>query len=160
MDPVWGLRFGLSWRLDLSEIDPGTLSQPWSVWSSGDEQRAGSEDCDGHGTSRNLCDAVTGQRQVWARVFLDELGFPMRLATPLRTDNDGVLKQSTKTINHTTAKHYRIAQAYIREKVSNSTIVVLGEDTETNEADIFTKALLAPAFLRHQATIMGPQTLS
>jgi hypothetical protein len=94
---------------------------------------------------------------VWARGLLRELGFPMDGPTPLRTDNDGVLKQSTKTVNHSTAKHYRIAQAYIRQQVSDLTIAVQGEDTETNESDIFTKALPAPAFLRHQSTILGPQ---
>jgi hypothetical protein len=30
--------------------------------------------------------------------------------------------------------------------------------TEFNWTDIFTKALNAPAFLRHQSKIMGPQT--
>ena len=63
---------------------------------------------------------------VWARIFLGELGYAMEKPTPLRTDNDGVLKQSTKTINHASAKHYRIAQAYIREKVFDSTVEVLG----------------------------------
>ena len=95
---------------------------------------------------------------VWARIFLGELGYAMEKPTPLRTDNDRVLKQSTKTINHASAKHYRIAQAYIREKVFDSTVEVLGVDTENNESDIFTKALHAPAFKRHQASIMGPQS--
>ena len=95
---------------------------------------------------------------VWTRAFLAELGLPVTSPTPLRTDNDGVLKQSTKTMNHTTAKHYRIAQAYIRQKVSDDTCTVLGEDTKTNETDIFTKALPASVFKRHQACIMGPQT--
>jgi hypothetical protein len=95
---------------------------------------------------------------IWARGLLAELGFPMTAPTPLRTDNDGVLKQSTKSVNHSTAKHYRIAQAYIRQNVSDPIIKVLGEDTTTNEADIFTKALPGPAFLRHQATLLGPQS--
>lgn len=94
---------------------------------------------------------------VWARRFLSELGCPMRQPTVLRTDNDGVLKQSTKTINHTAAKHYRIAQAYIREKVSDKTIAVIGENSANNETDIFTKALNAPPFVRHRTTLMGPQ---
>jgi hypothetical protein len=54
---------------------------------------------------------------VWLRILLAELHFEMDEPTELRTDNDGVLKQNTKSINHTTTKHYRIAQAYIREKV-------------------------------------------
>jgi hypothetical protein len=95
---------------------------------------------------------------VWLRTLLSELGFPMEAPTPLRSDNDGVVKQSTKAINHTTAKHYRIAQAYIRQHVLDSIVVVKGEDTHFNESDIFTKALGREAFQRHQASIMGPQS--
>ena len=75
----------------------------------------------------------------------------------MRTDNDGVLKQSTKMVNHTDAKHYRIAQAYIRQHVQDETVVVLGEDTDDNETDMFTKALHAPKFMKHSVPIMGPQ---
>ena len=42
--------------------------------------------------------------------------------------------------------------------VNNKTIEVERVSTEDNAADLFTKALHAPAFLRHRATIMGPQT--
>ena len=55
-------------------------------------------------------------------------------------------------------KHYRIAQAYIRSMVNNQTIKVERVDTEQNPADLLTKALHAPAFLRHRGAIMGPQT--
>jgi hypothetical protein len=97
---------------------------------------------------------------MWARGLLAELGLPMTDPTVLKTDNDGVLKQSTKTINHTTAKHYRIAQAYIREKCLNGTIAVHGEDTKTNEADMLTKALANSLFSPHSTTIMGPDQRS
>ena len=66
-----------------------------------------------------------------------------------------MLEQSTKT--GTTAKHYRIAQACIREKVGVPAATVLGQDTAMNAADLFTKALHAPLFKRHFDTIMGPQ---
>jgi hypothetical protein len=94
---------------------------------------------------------------MWTRGILAELGLPMTAPTVLKTDNDGVLKQSTKTINHTCAKHYRIAQAYIREKVLNGTIKVEGDDTKTNQSDMFTKALGATLFCPHATTVMGPQ---
>ena len=95
---------------------------------------------------------------VWERHLLRELRFPQSNPTSLATDNAGVLKQSTKAVNHSTAKHYRIAQAYIRSMVNNKTIEVERVSTEDNAADLFTKALHAPTFLRHRATIMGPQT--
>jgi hypothetical protein len=94
---------------------------------------------------------------VWDRHLLRELRHEQEARTLLLTDNDGVLKQSTKAINHSTAKHYRIAQAYIRSKVDDNTIEVGPIDTSLNAADMFTKALPATSFLRHRATIMGPQ---
>jgi hypothetical protein len=54
---------------------------------------------------------------IWLRGLLHELHFPMNEPTPLDTDNDGVFKQSTKVINHTTSKHYRINQAFIQSKL-------------------------------------------
>jgi hypothetical protein len=67
-----------------------------------------------------------------------------------------VLKQSTKAINHSGAKHYRIGQAYIRSNGDDGIVLVEGIDTADNPADIFTKALHATAFNRHCDTIMGP----
>ena len=43
---------------------------------------------------------------VWVRLLAWDLGFPFVGPTPVFTDNDGVLKQATKSINHATAKHY------------------------------------------------------
>ena len=94
---------------------------------------------------------------VWDRHMLSSLKAPPQAPTIVLTDNDGVLKQSTKTINHTAAKHYRIAQAYIRRKGEDGTILVGGVDTTMNPTDMFTKALHAPLFKRHRHTIMGPQ---
>ena len=68
-----------------------------------------------------------------------------------------MVKQSTKAVNHADAKHYRIAQAYVRQAVSHGIIKVCGIDTEENEADMFTKALGPKPFAKHRAAVMGPQ---
>jgi hypothetical protein len=94
---------------------------------------------------------------VWLTGFISELGFPVKNPVKLLTDNDGVLKQSTKLINHTTAKHYRIAQAYIREKVSDGLVSVEGVASAKNGSDIFTKALASPLFTFHRDNLSGPQ---
>jgi hypothetical protein len=93
---------------------------------------------------------------VWGRHLLQELLHAQEEPSVALTDNDGVLKQSTKAINHTTAKHYRIAQAYIRNH-NGTSVAVGGVDTSKNPSDIFTKALHAAPFLRHRAALMGPQ---
>lgn len=88
---------------------------------------------------------------------MEDLGCSQKSPTPVFTDNDGVIKQSTKAINHTAAKHYRTAQAYIREKQASAVIKVGSVDTSQNAADMLTKALPKDAFFRHRQTIMGPQ---
>ena len=94
---------------------------------------------------------------IWIRLLLRELGFAMPGPTPCRTDNDGVLKQATKAVNHAMAKHYRIAQAFIRMLTTSREIVVLRVNSEDNPADTFTKPLPKGPFIKHRLTIMGPQ---
>ena len=94
---------------------------------------------------------------VWLRQLTRELGFPMLSPTVGRVDNDGVVRQAVKLVNHTTAKHYRIAQAYIRQLCSFLVTKIVGEDTASNESDMFTKPLVAGPFTKHRHTVMGPQ---
>ena len=89
--------------------------------------------------------------------MMQELGFPQVGPTEVRTDNDGVIIQSTKAVNHATAKHYRIAQDFIRQLCTDDVIKAARVGTEVNPSDIGTKALHAPVFLRHRLSIMGPQ---
>jgi hypothetical protein len=94
---------------------------------------------------------------VWLRHLVWDLGFPLSGPTFSYTDNDGVLSQATKAINHAAAKHYRLGQAYVRQLGKSELIKVRGISTHDNAADIFTKALAAPLFLKHRYSIMGPQ---
>ena len=55
------------------------------------------------------------------------------------------------------AKHYRIAQAFIRQVCGDKIAVAVPVDSAYNPADLGTKPLLAPAFERHRLAIMGPQ---
>jgi hypothetical protein len=110
------------------------------------------------GQAEIYCMVSLVKEVVWERHLLGELGHAQEGPTPAATNNDGVLKQSTKAINHSTAKHYRIGQAYIRSNGDDGIVQVEGIDTADNPADIFTKALHATAFTRHRDTIMGPQT--
>jgi hypothetical protein len=96
---------------------------------------------------------------VWERHLLRELRHPQERPTPAATDNDGVLNQSTKGVNHSTAKHYRVGQAYIRDNGNNETVKIETVDTADNAPDIITKALDFRAFARHRDSIMGPQSL-
>ena len=94
---------------------------------------------------------------LWVRLLLNDLGYEQEGPTPCETDNDGVIIQSTKLVNHAAAKHYRISQAFIRQIVLDSLVEPVPVNTNDNPADMGTKALHAPAFHRHRAAVMGPQ---
>jgi hypothetical protein len=94
---------------------------------------------------------------IWDRLLLYEMGYKQVYATPCYTDNDGVLIQSKKAVNHAMAKHFRIAQAFIKMLVRHVEIEVRRVDSEENPTDTFTKPLTKGPFVKHRLTIMGPQ---
>jgi hypothetical protein len=94
---------------------------------------------------------------IWLRQLLHELGLTQHGATKQWTDNRGVYLQSTKQVNHATAKHFRISQAFIRGTTEDGIVDVDKVDTRDNGADIFTKALHKDLFYKHRLSIMGPQ---
>lgn len=97
---------------------------------------------------------------IWERNMLGELGFPQLDPTPCYCDNDGVITQSSKAINHSAAKHYGISQAFIRQVCDDGIAKAVRVDSQSNPSDIGTKPLPAPLFLKHRMEIMGPQELS
>jgi hypothetical protein len=92
----------------------------------------------------------------WFRHLLSELQHPQLARTTVTTDNDGVRIQSTKPINYSKARHFRVSQAYVRGKEEDGTIDVQRVDTDQNPADLFTKPLHSLLFVRHRNSIMGP----
>ncbi len=62
---------------------------------------------------------------MWTRHLAADVRRPQTNATELDTDNPGVHIQSTKAINHATAKHFRVSQALsIRGKGEDGSIYV------------------------------------
>jgi hypothetical protein len=94
---------------------------------------------------------------VWIRHLLHDIRHPQTKPTRTRTDNQGVKLQATKAVNHATAKHYRISQAYIRSKGDDGTVEVEKVATALNHSDFLTKALCTELFVRHRDAVMGPQ---
>ena len=94
---------------------------------------------------------------IWLRQLLHELGCTQQAPTRQLTDNRGVYLQSTKQVNHATAKHFRISQAFIRGATDDAIVDVDKVDTRDNGADFFTKALTKEPFYKHRLSNMGPQ---
>jgi hypothetical protein len=95
---------------------------------------------------------------VYVRQLLGDLGCVQYDPTGLGTDNAGTHQQSTKQVNHATAKHFRVSQAYIRSLGNEKAIEVVKVGTSVNAADMFTKALPTASFVRHREAVMGPQS--
>ena len=94
---------------------------------------------------------------IWLKHIASELGDDVDYPILLLNDNSGVVKQSTKQVNHTAAKHYRVTQAFIREQVNEGTLKIEQVASTSNTADILTKALGKLLFQKHRANLMGPQ---
>ena len=100
----------------------------------------------------NLCKEIE-----WARNILLELDYPQLAPTIALCDNHGVITQITKQVNHSVAKHFRLAQGYIRCMTDDKIVLPTDVDSEDNQADILTKPLTRIPFEKHRLSIMGPQ---
>jgi hypothetical protein len=109
----------------------------------------------GHSETHAAHDAV--EEVVWLRHLAAELGEDIDYVSPIFCDNAGVVQQSTKQVNHCSAKHYRVAQAAIRQHGDNKSIKIENIGSVDNTADISTKALPKALFFKHRARLMGPQ---
>jgi len=111
--------------------------------------------CTSTGQGETYAHVTMAKEVEWTREFLRELNHPVNATTISYCDNDGVVKQSKKPINHNRAKHYRVSQAYIREMNANNIIDTRTINTDDNPADILTKPLHAPKYIQHRRKVMG-----
>jgi histone deacetylase 1/2 len=86
---------------------------------------------------------------------LREMGVNVPLPIRLLQDNQAVVKMSKNPIAHAGSRHYRIPQAYIREKVDEGLIVFQVVSSEDNPADMFTKPSAQAKFTHDRDLVMG-----
>ena len=87
---------------------------------------------------------------IWLRKVLAELGAPQSNPTILHVDNQAALAFAKNQDFHTRTKHIAIHHHFCRDAVKNGDIEPQYIHTDSNLADIFTKALSAP---RHLALV-------
>jgi hypothetical protein len=114
--------------------------------------------CTSTGQAETYAYASLVKELIWQRQMRKCLGFPQESPSVGYSDNDGVILQSKKAINHATAKHYRIAQAFIRQTREDGVVMPVPIDTALNPSDFGTKPLGVEAFRRHRLSVMGPQS--
>ena len=91
----------------------------------------------------------------WVRRFLAGCGIMFKEATVLYEDNAGAISMSHDPTQHSKAKHISIKQMFIRSKVLDGEIKPIWVATNENIADMMTKVLARPAFLKYRDQLMG-----
>ena len=113
---------------------------------------------------RKVCDS-TGMAETYAaheacrliQLYVglwQEVGMPVKLPVKLYVDAVNVVKLNKGLTNHHSSRHYRIAQAFICEKVREGLVEIAFIPTDKNPADLLTKALSREVHQRHVERIM------
>jgi hypothetical protein len=85
---------------------------------------------------------------VFLRELLEGLGFPPDVSTPLKCDNDAARRLVGDQSNHANVKHFRVKYHTTRDLVDEGIVHIVRIPSADNVADIFTKALAKPAFIK------------
>ena len=85
---------------------------------------------------------------MFLRQLLDALDFPCRMSTPIHCDNDAATRLAEDQVFHSQVKHIRVKLHAIREHIDLGELEVTRVRSADNIADILTKALGRPDFLR------------
>ena len=72
--------------------------------------------------STAMAETYASKDVVSLRILLNELGHPQKEATVLRGDNQVMIEQCNKNLNHYDSRHYRTAQAMLFQLVSEKVI--------------------------------------
>jgi hypothetical protein len=73
------------------------------------------------------------------------------------SDSKGSIAQSYNPTNRAASKHVDVADHYIREQVERQRVSVAFCPTKDMTADIMTKPLPRPAFIRHRDKLVVPR---
>lgn len=90
------------------------------------------------------------QDGIWIKSFCNCLKIPLSLPIRLFADNAGAIALSKEAANHIRTKHIDLRYHFIRAHIDAGTFLPEWLSTHQNTADIFTKCLPRPLFVRHQ----------
>jgi hypothetical protein len=89
---------------------------------------------------------------VWLGSLLEEMGRSVS-GVELRMDNMGCIANLQNHVLSKYTKHISVCYHQAREKVAWGQIIPVYVNTEDNVADIFTKPLASPSFLKHRDSL-------
>ena len=97
------------------------------------------------------------KEEEYVRNVLKELSITFPPRSRCLCDQSGVIVQATNPSNSGSAKHYRLSQAYIRQRCESGEVLIEKVESAENPADMLTKPLVPNTFIKHRAQLMGPQ---
>ena len=92
---------------------------------------------------------------IYLRMLLAELGHPATGPTMIGEDNAACMTIATTTQTSFRTRHIRIEFHFIRDAIKNKDIHLEYVPSADNPADLMTKPLRGPGFLRHRAFLLG-----
>ena len=82
-----------------------------------------------------------GKQVNWLRILLTEIGYKLRLPTPIYADNQGAIFNASNPTQERRTKHMDVRYHLIREYVEQGIVALYYVEGSENPADIFTKPL-------------------
>jgi hypothetical protein len=95
----------------------------------------------------------TAEEVVWARHFLQSIGYAQSTPTPIYEDNQSTIAALTGKKCPNRVKHIGVRFTWLVENIEASEFTVLYCPTTEMPADIFTKALGRTLFEKHRAAL-------
>ena len=92
---------------------------------------------------------------IYLRMLLRELGQPVTGPTYMGEDNEACITIATTTQTSLRTRHIRIEFHFIRDAIARKEIYLEYVPSGDNPADMMTKPLRGPAFLRHRASTLS-----
>jgi hypothetical protein len=90
---------------------------------------------------------------LWIRLFLTLLSFPIPRPFPLLSDNQSACALANNSAITSRSKHIDVRHHFIRDHISDGTFCTNWVPTSDMPADIFTKPLASPLFLKHRTSL-------
>lgn len=119
-------------------------------WASKKQRTVAQSTCE----AELYAEAAAIQEVLWLRGMLQELGLYVKTGSVVHGDNQSTIAVSKNGIKASRTKHVDVKYHFITETVEAGTVQLKWVPTTEQQADIFTKALHAPAFEHFRQMIM------
>jgi hypothetical protein len=123
-------------------------------WCSKKQQNVARSTCE----AELYAEAAGAQEVMWVRHLLEELELPVQPQSALYGDNQGTLLISENGVITPRTKHVDVQYHFVTDLIASDELRVQWVTTQRQQADLFTKALAKPTFIKHRDCIMARQT--